>query len=179
MTKYFYIPYKKEIDDTLSIIERLDHSNSIKKDTIIVNCFPEYSSRLSQLVNHKLSHLNKNELYEVIDLAIPYPDTSQVWDNVEKSYRSFDNYLYDWARLNIRKSSNYLIVTSGVFRDKDMVKVKQAFKQRLEPDNYNFLSLYLQSDSTFSPDFFMETFNKELQGPLLFEWENINNPNKK
>jgi len=179
MNNYFYIPYKKEILDSLDVIESINWSKWVKKDTIIVNCFPEYSSRLTQLVNHKLSYLNRNELYEVIDLAIPYPDTFQVWDNVEKSYRPFDNYLYDWSRLNIRKDVNYLFITSGIFRDKDMLKVKQAVKQRLEPDNYRFLSLYLQSDSTFTPDFFFETFNKDIQGPLLFEWENVNNPNRK
>jgi hypothetical protein len=32
----------------------------------------------------------------------------------------------------------------------------------------------MQDDAVFTPDFYVEKFNKKEQGMLLFYWENIN-----
>lgn len=175
--KYFFISYEKEKEDSLLLINQIVQSSWITKDTTIINCSPDYSSRFTQLLTHKLSYLNGNETFEVINLEMPYPIMSQVWDNQEKQFIQFDKYLYDWMRNNISKTGHYLFVDSGTLRGKNFTKVKQAIKGKVESDNYKFASLYLQSDSIFTPDFYVQRFDKDLHGGLLFEWENVNNPN--
>lgn len=176
-SKYFYVSYEKESLDSTKLIKQIAESNWLTKDTILINCSPDYSSRLCQLVNHKLSYLNKNEVYETIELPMPYPIMSQIWDNLEKQYFQFEKYLADWVRKYISSHGKYLFIDSGTLRGKNFTKVKQAIRYKLEPDSYRFASLYLQSDSIFTPDFFVEKFEKDTQGGLLFEWENTNNPN--
>lgn len=174
---YFYISHEKETVDSGKLIKQIADSNWLTKDTILINCSPDYSSRVTQLVNHKLSFLNKNELYEVVDLPMPYPIMNQIWDNLEKNFIQFEKYLAEWVRKYITSNDKYLFIDSGTLRGKNFSRVKQAIRYKLEPDSYRFASLYLQSDSIFTPDFYVETFNKATQGGLLFEWENTNNPN--
>jgi len=175
--KYFYISYEKEIIDSKSLITDIATSGWVSSEMTIINCSPDYSSRLTQLINHKLSYLNKHETYEVIDLHMPYPIMSQIWDSYEKEFIQFEKYLLDWVRRFITPKGKYLFVDSGTLRGKNFNKVKQAIKSKLEPDNYRFASLYLESESIFTPDFFVQKFSKDKQGGLLFEWENLNNPN--
>lgn len=175
--KYFYVSYEKERVDSTNLISQIAKSGWIDKDVIIINCSPDYSSRLSQMMNHKLSYLNENETFEVVDLPMPYPVSSQIWDTREREFRQFDRYLYDWIRQYIRKGSKYLFVDSGTLRGQNFTKVRNAIRGKIEPEQYRFASLYLQSDSIFKPDFFVQKFDKELHGGLFFEWENINNPN--
>lgn len=175
--KYFFVSYEKEGLDTISLINQIVDSKWISKDTTIINCSPDYSSRISQLLTHKLSYLNDNETFDVVDLQMPYPIMSQIWDPQEKEYRYFDKYLYDWVRRYIEKNRKYLFVDSGTLRGQNFTKVRNAIKARIEPDQYKFASLYLQSDSIFTPDFYVQRFDKGIHGGLLFEWENVNNPN--
>ena len=175
--KYFYVSYEKENVDSSKLINQIVDSKWMETDTFIINCSPDYSSRLCQLVNHKLSYLNDNELYEVIDLPMPYPIMSQVWDSFDREYYQFEKYLLEWVRRYISPNDRYLFIDSGTLRGKNFDKVKQAIRYKLTNDNCRFASLYLQSDSIFIPDFYVETFNKAIQGGLLFEWENVNNPN--
>ncbi len=175
-SNYFFVSYEKEQVDSKNLIAQIAKSGWIDRDVIIINCSPDYSSRLSQMMNHKLSYLNNNETFEVVDLPMPYPTMSQVWDTLERKYVRFDNYLYDWVRKYIQSDIRYLFVDSGTLRGQNFTKVKNAIKGKLEPDQYRFASLYLQSDSIFEPDFYTEKFDKK-NGGLLFEWENVNNPN--
>lgn len=175
--KYFHISYEKERIDSIKLIRKIVESGWVHSNMIIVNCSPDYSSRLTQLVNHKTSYLNENETFEVIDLPMPYPIMSQIWDTAERKYVLFENYLYDWIRKYIHPENKYLFVDSGTLRGKNFTKVYQGIKDKIDRDNIKFASLYLQSDSIFTPDYYIESFNKDTNGGLLFEWENVNNPN--
>lgn len=175
--KYFFISYEKEKEDSLDLINQLAKSNWIDNDTIIVNCSPDYSSRLTQLINHKLSYFNNNELFEVIDMEMPYPTMSQVWDKEDKEYKMYIRYLASWIQKHLRKENKYLFVDSATLRGVNFSRLKAMVKGRIDDDRFRFASLYLQSNSIFVPDFYLEKFDKSLYGGLLFEWENVNNPN--
>lgn len=162
----------KEDLDTLALIAAIRNSSWVSSATILVNCFPEYSSKLTQMANHQLSHLNRNELFETIDLQMPYPNMSQVWSPQDKAYRQFDKYLLDWVKEHLRPSFNYLFLSAVT--EEIGHKVKAAVRTKLEPDNYRFGTLYLQSNSLYVPDFLIETIKK----PALFGWENMENPNR-
>ena len=175
--KYFYISLEKEQVDSLALIDKIKQDEWINSSTIIVNCSPDYSSKLVQLVNHKLSFKNKNELYEVVPLEMPYPNMTQIFNPATHDFEMFDRYLVEWVKNNIDKSFNYLFIDSGTLRGKNFSKVKMFIRSKLEPDQYRFASLYLQSTSVFTPDYYVEKFDKEVQGGLLFQWENVDNPN--
>lgn len=175
--KYFHISYKKELVDSEKLIEKIKKENWIDADTVLVSCSPDYSSRLVQLINHKLSYIADNELFEQIDLNMPYPTNSQVWDSINRGYQQYTTYLLEWIRRHIQTNQKYLFIDSGVLRGENFTKLKQAISGRLDRTQYMFGSLYIQEDSIFKPDFYVEVFNKEKQGGLLFEWENVNNPN--
>ncbi len=175
--KYFYISSEKEKWDTSKLIRMIDESGWVANDTILVNCSPDYSSIITQHINHRLSYLNSNELFEVIDLEMPYPTMSQVWDRVEKEYQTYIKYLSTWVYKHLKKDNQYLFIDSGTCRGSNFARLKAMINGRIDEANYRTASLYLQSDSIFTPDFYVEKFDKEKQGGLLFEWENLNNPN--
>lgn len=177
MNNYFYISPEKEAVDIRILLSKIRESNWILPSTVIINCSPDYSSHLSQTINHNLSSLNRNELFEVIDLPMPYPNMTQVWNSIDRMYMPFTQYLLEWTRLNIEPFTNYLFIDSGVLRGKNFANTRAAIKNKLQPENYRFASLYVQDDSIFTPDFYVEKFNKPVQGGLLFHWENVDNPN--
>lgn len=176
-SKYFMITPEKESNDIIKLSEGIKNDGWIDSNTVIVNCSPEYSSRLTQELNHRLSHLNKNELYEQVNLEMPYPNTNQVYDPQSHTYVLFDRYLKEWVNNQISNSYKYLFVSSATLRGKNFNKVRLSVKPFLDSENFMFVSLYMQSSSIFEPDFYVEKFDKEKQGGLLFHWENINNPN--
>lgn len=174
-SKYFWISHEKEIVDTKKLIDIIREAKWLSPDTVLVNCSPDYSSSLTLLINHKLSYINDNELFEVLNLEMPYPTMSQIWDGA--NYIPFDNYIYELVRDKISRSRNYLFIDSGTLRGKNFTKVRNVVKAKLEPSQFRFASLYVQDDSILIPDYFVEKFNKQKQGGLLFEWENADNPN--
>lgn len=175
--KYFFVSYEKEVADSKKLVEQIAKSNWVSSNTIIVNCSPDYSSRVTQMVNHKLSYLNKNELYECIDLEMPYPIMSQIWNKTDKNFQLFDNYLLDWVRTHISSQFDYLFIDAGTIRGKNFTKVRNAIKNKLELPTFRFASLYVEEESIFHPDYFVEKYDRYSQGGLLFEWENVDNPN--
>ena len=174
--RYNHISLLKENVDSYTLIDLIKKDNWIKKGAVIVNCSPDYSSRLSQLVNHKLSFINDNELFDRLDLEMPYPINSQIWDPKDEEYKIFDAYIAKWARV-LDRERQYLFIDSATLRGKNFSKVKSNLKMYLPDSNYKFASLYLQSNSIFKPDYYVESFDKEKQGGLIFEWENSKNPN--
>lgn len=166
--KYQTISYEKELVDSQRLIEIIKESKWVAPNMVIVNCFPEYSSRLTQLVNHKLSYLNKNELFEVIDLQMPYPNMAQVWNPCDRKYQSFYNYMTDWSRMNLFSTNNYLFVSTS----ENLSVIRPFLKIKMEPDDFRMASLYIREIDP-EPDFWIEKCNKT----LLFEWENMDNPN--
>lgn len=175
--RYFYISVEKEDLDSRELIGKVKQDGWIDSNTIIVNCSPDYSSRLVQLLNHKLSHLNQNELYEMLYLETPYPNMSQIWNPNSKEYELYDRYLHTWVKQNIHTSFKYLFIDSATLRGKNFAKLKLFIKDLIPRDQYRFASLYVQSDSVFKPDYFIEEFDFSKQGGLLFFWENADNPN--
>lgn len=174
---YFYVTNEKETMDTNKLVSQIRDSGWISPELILINCSPDYSSRVTQILNHGLSYLNNNELYEVRDLNMPYPNMVQVWDQEDRCYKQYIRYLADWARRNISSGEKYIFVDSGTLRGVNFTRLRSIIKGKVDEDSYRFATLYLQDNSIFTPDFYVEKFNKEKQGGLLFEWENVNNPN--
>lgn len=172
----FNISLTKEEEDTQSLIDIIKKDGWINSSTIIVNCSPEYSSRLSQTLNHQLSSLNKNELFEQMDFSTPYGTYSQVWNNLSKNYENFDTYLKNWIYDNIYPTQ-FLFVSAGVVGGRELNKLKLSLRGKLENELFRFASLYVQDDSVMTPDYYIQKFNKEQEGGLLFSWENPQNPN--
>lgn len=168
--KYQMVTFDKETIDTGQLIQRIRNSGWVTPEMTIVNCFPEYSSRVSQVINHRLSHLNKNDLFEVIDLAMPYPNMAQVWNVCDRKYQGFYNYLTDWVRTNVFSTNRYLFVSAA----ENLSVIRTFLKVKLEPDDYRFATLYIKEEDP-EPDFWIEKTKKE----VLFEWENVDNPNWK
>lgn len=173
VNKYFHVPYEKEVSDSKKLALLIGDSGWIGDSMVIVNCNPDYSSRLVQSLNHGLSYLNGNELFPTVQLELPYPSMNQVWDG--KEYRQFEKYLADWVRYNIEAGFSYLFVMSDVLYSKELVKVRAQVKGRTDFENFRFASVYVQDDCLFVPDYFVEKFNKESQGEILYQWENMDN----
>ncbi len=108
---------------------------------------------------------------------MPYPNMSQVWDPVTEKYELYDTYLDKWIKKYVSTGSRFLFLESGVLRGKNFNKVKLCLRDKLERENYRFASLYLQSSSIFKPDYYVQEFDFEKDGGLLFWWENFENPN--
>lgn len=172
--KYFHITPEKELADIKKLCTIIADSGWVDNGLIIINCSPDYSSALVMTINHRLSHLNSNELFEIIPLEIPYPTHNQVWNPITKQYENFDSYLKKWVEDN-SQDSKFLFVNSGTLNGRNFNKVHLSIRSRMA--DFRFASVYLQDDSTFTPDFYVQKFNKPSQGGLLFHWENANNPN--
>src|SRR4029078_13306813 len=123
MDKYFFISREKELEDIEKLAKIIREDDWIDQDTVIVNCSPDYSSIVCMLLNHKLSHLNKNELFYQVKLEMPYPNMIQVWNDVG-DIQHFDLYLKEWQKTHLSKSFKYLFVDSGTLRGKNFNKVK-------------------------------------------------------
>lgn len=158
-----HITFQAELFDTLTLIEQIKQSNWVDKSLVIVNCNPLYSARLSQMINHKLCYLNKDELFESIDLEVPSSIMSQVFNRDKYEYQLFDTYLQYWSALNIY-DAKFLFVTTNL-SNKNLSKIRFAIKDKLDTDMYRFASLYVEPDKPL--DFYV----KEITNPL-FEWQN-------
>jgi|SRR6478736_9691040 len=169
---FIEVSVEKEWIATINLSNKIRLDKWMNPSTIVVNCFPEYSSRLTQTLNHLLSPLNKNSLFEQIDLAIPAPSYTQVWNPLSKAYEGFDTYLKNWINDNVF-SCNFLFVTNAV-APKHLNKIKLSMRNKLDNEHFRFCALYVPDDSTFLPDYYEDTYNSNKT--LVFEWENILNP---
>lgn len=171
--KYYFRTYEQEWNDYLELINKIKEDNWVEPNTVIINCSPDYSSILCQMLNHKLSHINHDELFEQLALVTPYPVMSQVWNNEEEEYIQFRRYLITWAAKNIVPSYKYLFVTSAILTGKNFKQIKEVLKSKLEPNDYRFASCYMSNNSDFKPDYYVHKYD----GKLLLPWQNSNNPN--
>lgn len=174
----FRISFEKENIDAQILVEKIKQEGWINSSTVIVNCGSDYSSRLCQMVNHRLSHLNKNELYEQLSLEMPPSNMSQIYNPYTRRYEMFDRYLTFWLKDNIDTKSRYLFISSATIRGRNFNKIRTLIKPLLEPSEYRFATVYLEKNSIFQPDYIVETF-ESAKGNLLFEWENMDNTNRK
>ena len=175
--KYFNISPQKEVDDMLRLCTLIEEEKWVDNSTTIINCNPDYSSIAVQYINHTLSKLNKNELFPVINLEMPTPNMSQVWVAYEDNYELYDTYIDKWIKKYLFASHKVLFVQSSVVRGRNFNKLKLCFKDIIGRENYRLASLYVDSSSLVIPDYYVQKFDKEKDGGLLFWWENPNNPN--
>jgi hypothetical protein len=165
---YFNIDREKEYKDTLNLIAKLESSNWVDDKLIIVVCSPEYSSMLCQLINHKLSHLNHNKPFDMEFLEMPYP-------NEETLSKSEYSLLCEELADKYKDSDvKLLLIDSGCLRGANFTTLKNHLIGKVS--DFKFGCLYIQMDSIFEPDFYVEKFNFETDGGLEFWWENENNP---
>jgi len=176
-TDYFCISPEKEREDIIKLAGIIINDGWVDSNLTIVNCSPDYSSTASMITNHLLSVLNKDELFPMIGLEMPYPNMSQVWDPLEEKYELYDTYLDKWIKRHVYSSSKLLFIDSGVLRGKNFGKLKLCLSGKLDRENYKLASIYLQSGSITKPDYYVQEFDFEKDGGLLFWWENFENPN--
>jgi hypothetical protein len=168
-----YIDNVRELTNSNCLIHNLVNSGFMEEDILLVNCSPEYSSRLTQLINHKSSFKNNNELYEQVNLDIPTKNKSQVYSFDDKEYQTFDRYLYNWANKYYQKDQKYLFITNTIFTGKKINKIRLTMKSKgVDHHNMMFISLYLHEDSILKPDLYSVKFN-DSSIPVFF-WENKN-----
>ena len=168
-----FVDHLKELEDSNQVIDLFlnKYKDWMDSDVILVNCGPQYSSRLTQLINHKTSFLNRNKLYEQINLELPLEGESQVWDYDAKEYLAFDKYLHNWIQKHIIfKEAKYLFITNTIFTGKSLNKVRLLMKGRT--NEYKFLATNCAWESIFKPDIVFRQYG--ISEPPVFFWENKN-----
>lgn len=154
---YFKISRSKERRGIKKLINIL--GPIIKESTVIVNCSPDYSSIISQQVIHAYFD---NPL-PMVNFEMPFPGTP-----FELAY---EGYCKDFVE-KMDVSNHYVFIDSGILRGRNFKTLSDALELYL--GEYHFACLYMQDDAIYTPDFYVEKFNKKEQGMLLFYWENIN-----
>jgi len=170
MSKQFYIKPVKEYLDTLKLIEKINNDIWVDSSTVIVCCSPEYSSILSQIINHKLSHRNNNVPFDMDFLEMPYPG---------QQLYSEEDYIEDletFGRKYVNADRKLLFIDSGVLRGRNFNILDNVMEEYLKPKQRKFACLYKQGNSVFEPDYYVEEFSFDKQGGLTFWWENNDNP---
>lgn len=165
----FYVSFEKEITDSKRLIEEIKKLNWIDSNVVIVNCFPDYSSIPCQLINHKLSYLNNDVLFEQIILEMPYNGMKQIWEREKYRFEMFDRYLSAWVENLLIGESKYLFISSRIIDGSPFSKLKSIIRNRVD---YKIVCLYLK-ENVFSPHIYIEKTNKK----IIHQWENslINN----
>ena len=173
--EYVNVSLEKQQEDLKILAGKIEESEWVDVNTILVCCSPDYSSFDVQMLNHLLSKNNEHQLYDVAFLEMPYPNMSQVFDIQSDEYKLYDRYLLEWGRANIHRGYKYLFHDSGVLRGKNFNKLRYVVKEHLSAEQYRLSSLYVREDSIIKPHFYVSEFSKDKT--LLFSWENPKNPN--
>lgn len=154
--------YENYLLQTLS--GRIAKDNWVDQGTVLINCDPAWSSRLTHFLSHTL--LPSQEPLQVINLELPQENMSQVWDESHKEYVLFDRYLKRWVSHNILPPNKYLFVNLLYTTAKNENKIRYAVRSMVD---YKFATLLLQ-DTSSAPDYYATIF-RENQRPSFF-WEN-------
>jgi hypothetical protein len=165
---YFSIDEQKEHKDTRLLFYKIRESKWVDENTVIVNCSPDYSSIICQFLQHNLSPNNKPLKMEYLEM--PYPN--QETYTKEQMMHDAEILMLQYASQN----KKFLFVDSGCLRGSNFTLLAEVVGDYVGDEDRRFACLYLQEDSIFLPDFYVETFNFKLNGGLLFWWENPNNP---
>lgn len=168
MNKYHYISYEKESWDSEQLVELIKAEQWVGRDSVIVTMDSNYSSRLSQFVSHKLSHLNGNEFFEKSTLEIPNQGGIFIYNQCILDYQFYDKYLGEWALNNLVKGYRYLFIYAGPTNDKPLCKAQAVIRTTYPDIQVRFCSPYKEKDSFFHLDYCVEDYD----GKLLYEWEN-------
>lgn len=170
MSNQFYIKPTKEYFDILKLIEKIDGEDWVDTSTVIVVCSPEYSSGLSQILNHKLSYRNNHIPFDMDFLEMPYPGQQEY---------SEDQFIDDAEELGkkyVNTHHKLLFIDSGVLRGRNFTILDNIMEEYIGPSDRKYACLYKQSGSVFEPNYYVQEFNFENDGGLTFWWEDQNNP---
>lgn len=173
MDNYYKIGMEKEIKDSYKLADIIMRDNWVDNETVIVNCSPDYSSIVCQIVNHHLSSNNNHELREQLLLEMPYPTMSQIWNKDTGEWELFSKYLPLWVT-KLDRSCKYLFIDSATIRGKNFSLLRTNILNKVD---YKLASLYVEESSLLIPDYYVEKFSQSSKGGLIFEWENPLNPN--
>ena len=168
--KYFRVDAITEYCDICELTKKIEESNFVTENTIIVNCSPDYSSIVCQYLQHNLSKFNNNKPLLVEPLEMPYPN--------QETYTKEQMVLDAEQLMEKYKNQNkkFLFVDSGCLRGSNFTLLAEVVGEYVGEEDRRFACVYLQDDSIFEPNFYVNTFNFEKNGGLLFHWENKNNP---
>lgn len=160
MEKYFRISREKEYKDIKKLIELL--RPIITKDTIIINCSPDYSS----IINQQVIHAYYDNPLQMCPFDMPFPNTE-----FEKVYPS---YCKEFAE-KLEPNTHYIFIDSGILRGRNFKTLYNNLELHTHKStNYHFACLYCQDDAIFNADYCVDWFNREEDGMLLFWWESEN-----
>lgn len=168
------VSFSKEINDSLILARMIEEDGWVDDNTIIVCCSPDYSSITCQILNHALSNSNDGELLAQVYMEMPYPTMNQIWNTSSKEYELFDKYVVNFVS-SLDKNYKYLLVDSATLRGKNFTRARQCMNARSLDSRY--ASVYLQDDSIFIPDYYVEKFSKTEDGGIVFQWESPLNKN--
>lgn len=172
MENIFFINQQKETEDINILIDMLKQDKWVTEGQapVIVVCSPEYSSTICLLLSHKLSYLNNYVPLDLEFIDMPYPGGE---DLTKEDYIA---HLNDFGFKFQSVNKKLLFIDSGVLRGKNFTILKEELEKYIDTSLMKFGCLYKQSDSIFSPDFCVQTFDFELDGGLTFWWEDPKNP---
>ena len=162
MTNQFYITPQKEYRDIHNLIVIIEKSNWVDSNTVIVACSPEYSSGMSQIINHKLSHFNNYVPFDMDFLEMPYPG-QELYSNEQ-----YVDDLEDFGRKYVNTDKKLLFIDSGVLRGKNFTTLDNVMEEYLKPYQKKYATLYKQSNSIFEPDYLVQEFDFNKDGGLTF-----------
>jgi hypothetical protein len=146
------VSFEKEQEDTIALVSKIKNDGWFSSSVILVNCMPEYSSRLIQSMNHMFSLNNRNELLEIMDLAIPFPSFNQVWNPLTKNYENFDTYLKNWINEFVYPNQ-FLFVCTKPDSGRALNKLRLSLRSKLENEQFRFATMYLPDNCTLIPDY--------------------------
>jgi len=172
--KYFLISLEKEFSDALVLADQINNSTWLKdskQKIVIVNCSPDYSSVLSMLLAHKLSVHNNHIPLPLFHLQMPYPNSTPM-DTKECHVSTYELF----GKLAALDNPKILFVDAGVLRGLNFTALRDNALKEFPQENIAFACLYLQNNSVFVPEFYVEKFDPNEQGGLMFHWENPANP---
>ena len=167
-SKVIYISSEAEILNNIKLLEKIKESGFVNKDTVLVNCQPQFSSSLSQFTNHKLSHLAGNRLLEQLTLEIPLKGMNQILDPETFEYQYFELYLQRWIKKYVGPDLTYLFLTNIMHNS---LYNRIVSHMKASEAGFRTAAVYVSTESVLQPDFYVE----KTDGRILFEWENSDN----
>ena len=156
--KYFRVSREKEYKDIGILIKMLE--SVVTKNTIIVNCSPDYSSIISQ----RVIHAYYDNPLQMTNFDMPFPNTpfEEIYGEHCKQFAE-----------TLEPNTHYVFIDSGILRGRNFKTLYYNLMMYAHKStSFDFACLYCQDNAIFNADFCVEWFNREEDGMLLFWWEN-------
>ena len=136
-------------------------------NSVIVTVSTDYSSIVSQILRHHLTH--NGEICDGFGIDVPYPD--EVWN------KKYNDEMYEMFKLHAHsyRSKSLIFVEAGVIRGGNYTYVTEWVKKRLETGKKLItLTLFENVGSVFKSDFVGDYYD-DTKEDLTFWWEKENN----